>query len=400
MTKTIITHADGQVETLQHDAVLMIWTLHTYQTASKCAKLLSVLNFNRNVNGRVQMNCKRIGIDLAKKVFQIHGVNACDQVVLKKRLKREQMILFFSALPRRCEIAMEACGSAHYWGRTLRELGHEVKLIAPQHVKPYLQGGKNDANDAAAICEAASRPQMKYVGIKNESAQAMQLVHRARTVTIRAKTALLNEIRSTLVEFGIVCPRLGAVCTRETLMSTIHDENKIFPSPLPELLQLLADRLETLESELKRLDLMLSNHVLQSETVQRLMQIEGVGPVTASAIECSISDIHRFHSARDFASWIGLTPKQNSSGGKDKLGSITKRGDSYLRTLLIHGARTVVQYCTNKDDERSLWLQGLLLRRHKNVVAVALANKVARIIWAMLTKNEDYRVPKLITVEA
>jgi transposase len=278
-------------------------------------------------------------------------------------------------------------------------MGYDVKLIAPQHVKPYLQGGKNDANDAAAICEAASRPQMKFVAIKSESAQAMQLVHRARAVTIRAKVALLNEIRGTLREFSIVCTSLGAACTRSTLMHTLHDSPRAFPAPLNELLQLLSERLDSIESELKRFDLMLSEHVKRSENVQRLMQIEGIGPVTASAIDCGIPSIQTFPSGRDFAAWLGLTPRQNSSGGKDKLGSITKRGDSYLRTLLIHGARTVVQYCTSKVDERSLWLQSLLLRRHKNVVAVALANKMARIIWAMLTKDEVYRPPRLITVE-
>ena len=173
----------------------------------------------------------------------------------------------------------------------------------------------------------------------------------------------------------------------------------MFPAPLNELLQLLLERLDSIESKLKPFDLMLSEHVKRSENVQRLMQIEGIGPVTASAIDCGIPSIQAFPSGRDFAAWLGLTPRQNSSGGKDKLGSITKRGDSYLRTLLIHGARTVVQYCTNKVDERSLWLQSLLLRRHKNVVAVALANKMARIIWAMLIKGEAYRPPRLITVE-
>ena len=255
-------------------------------------------------------------------------------------------------------------------------------------------------NDAAAICEAASRPHMKFVAMKNESAQAMQLVHRARSLAMRARVALLNEIRSTLAEFGIVCKTLGANCTRSTLLETIHDDSKSFPAPLPELLQLLAERLDTLDGELKRLDAMVNAHVKNSEVVQRLMAIEGVGPITASAMECGISDVNTFGSGRDFAAWAGLTPRQHSSGGKDNLGGITKRGDSYLRTLLIHGARAVVRHCTNKTDERSLWIQSLLLRRHPNVVAVALANKTARIIWAMLTRGEAYRPPRLINVDA
>jgi transposase len=345
------------------------------------------------------MNCKRIGIDIAKNVFQIHGVDARDEVVIKKQLKLNQMIEYFSAIPP-CDIAMEACGTAHYWSRTLTDLGHRVKLIAPQHVKPYVQRGKNDANDAAAICEAASRPHMKYVTTKNEAAQAMQLVHRVRSLAVRSRVALLNEIRGTLAEFGIVCKIAGSTCTRSTLMATIHDESKVFPAPLPDLLSLLADRLDGLDAELKRIDAMLAAHVKSSEVVQRLMAIGGVGPITASAMDCGIPDIHTFKSSRDFGAWLGLTPRQHSSGGKNKLGGISKGGDSYLRTLLIQGAKNAVRYCVNKTDELSLWLQSLLLRRHPNIVAVALANKVARVIWAMLTKGEAYRSPRLIAVEA
>ena len=344
------------------------------------------------------MNCKRIGMDIAKNVFQIHGVNARDEVVIKKQLKLNQMLEYFTALPA-CEIAMEACGTSHYWSRTLTSLGHRVKLIAPQHVKPYVQRGKNDANDAAAICEAASRPHMKFVSTKNETAQAMQLVHRARSLTMRNRVSLLNEIRSTLAEFGVACKTLGAACTRSTLMATIHDASQLFSAPLPELLQLLADRLDGLDAELKRLDVMLDAHVKASEVVQRLMAIGGVGPITASAMECSVPDIGAFKTSRDFGAWLGLTPRQHSSGGKDKLGGISKGGDSYLRTLLIQGAKSAVRNCVNKTDELSLWLQSLLLRRHPNVVAVALTNKTARVIWAMLSKGEAYRIPSQIAVE-
>ncbi|MGL4768561.1 MAG: IS110 family transposase [Formosimonas sp.] len=344
------------------------------------------------------MNCKRIGIDIAKNVFQLHGVDARDNVVIKKRLKLDQMIEYFSELPS-SEIAMEACGTSHYWSRTLTGLGHRVKLIAPQHVKPYVQRGKNDANDAAAICEAASRPHMKFVGTKTESAQAMQLVHRARSLTMKNRVALLNEIRSTLAEFGIVCKTLGAACTRNTLMATIHSD-QLFPAPLPELFRLLANRLDGLDLELKGLDTMLQTHAQTNEVVQRLTAIAGVGSITASAMACGIPDISTFKNARDFGAWLGLTPRQHSSGGKDKLGGISKGGDSYLRTLLIQGAKSAVRHCTHKTDALSVWLQSLLLRRHANVVAVALANKTARVIWAMLSKGETYRIPHEIAVQA
>ena len=343
------------------------------------------------------MNYKRIGIDIAKNVFQLHGVDSQDKAVLKKKLKRSEMIPYFTQL-KPCRIAMEACGSSHYWSRKLTQLGHSVYLIAPQHVKPYVQGGKNDAHDAQGICEADSRPHMNYVATKTEAQQAMQLVHRARRVAIKARTALVNEIRGTLGEFGIICPTLGAACTRRTLSATIHDDTRTYPQPLPQLLSLLELRLNNLDGEISTLDGLLANHQMTDERVKRLQQIEGIGPITASAIVCSV-DAKQFNNSRDFAAWLGLTPRQNSSGGKERLGGITKRGDAYLRTLLIHGARNVVRYCSNKTDERSLWLQSLLLRRHTNVVTVASANKVARIVWAMLTSGADYRVPQLVTVE-
>jgi transposase len=345
------------------------------------------------------MNCKRIGLDLAKNVFQLHGVDNNDQVVLTRKLKRTDMKFFFAQLPP-CEVAMESCATSHYWARCLQSYGHQVKLLAAQHVKPYLQGGKNDANDAAAICEAASRPHMKYVGVKNETQQTIQLVHRTRTVAIRARTALANEIRSTLAEFGILCDRSGIHITRQTLMQAIHDSNNIWPEPLRSLWQLQAKRLDDLNEQIEQLDNMLKQHALTETKVKQLMQVEGVGLITASAIACAVPDISQFKNGREFAAWLGLTPRQNSSGGKTRLGHITKRGDTYLRYLLVHGARTVVQHCKNKLDYRSLWIQSLLLRRPSNVVVVAMANKTARIIWAMLSAGADYRKPSLVGIEA
>jgi transposase len=239
---------------------------------------------------------------------------------------------------------------------------------------------------------------MRYVATKSESQQTMQLVHRARRVAIKASTALVNEIRGTLGEFGIICATLGVACTRRTLSEAIHDDTRLYPQPLPQLLELLEQRLNSLDGEINVLDDLLASHAMSDERVKRLQQIEGVGPITASAIVCAV-DANQFNNSRDFAAWLGLTPRQNSSGGKERLSGITKRGDSYLRTLLIHGARNVVRYCVNKVDARSLWLQSLLLRRHANVVAVASANKVARVIWAMLTSGADYRVPQLVALE-
>ena len=344
------------------------------------------------------MNCKRIGLDIAKNVFQLHGVDHNDRFVFTRKLKRTDMKTFFAQLAP-CEVAMESCATSHYWARCLQSYGHQVKLLAGQHVKPYLQGGKNDANDAAAICEAASRPHMKYVSVKSEMQQTIQLVHRTRTVAIRARTALANEIRSTLSEFGILCDRSGVHVTRQVLMQAIHDSNNVWPEPLRSLWLLQAKRLDDLNEQIAQLDHILKQHAVDDAKVRQLMQVEGIGLITASAIACAVPDISQFKSSREFAAWLGLTPRQNSSGGKTRLGHITKRGDTYLRYLLVHGARTVVQHCKHKLDYRSLWLQSLLLRRPPNVVIVAMANKTARVIWAMLSSGADYIKPNLVSIE-
>lgn len=342
------------------------------------------------------MNCTRIGMDISKNVFVLHGVNAQGKTILKQKLKRKQMHEYFAQLPK-TEIAMEACGTAHYWSRVLQSYGHTVKLIAPQHVKPYVQGGKNDANDAAAICEAASRPHMKYVPTKTAEQQAIQSLLRIREGIIKDRTALINRVRGLMAEFGIVCENLGVANARKTLYETIGNDQ--LPAALLAGLRMQSELLALMDEQLNQLETQLKQHAKQNDTIQRLMAIEGIGILTATAIECSVVDAQMFGNSRSFGAWIGLTPRQNSSGGKEKLSGITKRGDGYLRYLLIHGARTVVRYCTSKTDERSLWLQSLLLRKHPNVVAVALANKMARIIWAMLTRGEAYRIPKMLQVE-
>lgn len=335
------------------------------------------------------MKLTRIGVDLAKQVFQIHGVDSHEQVKCRKQLKRGQMLDFFRQ-QEPCLVAMEACGSSHYWARELRQLGHEVRLIAPQFVKPYVKSGKNDANDAEAICEAASRPTMRYVTVKSAEQQASQSVHRIRSRLIRARTALLNEIRGLLGEFGRVAARPGIASTRALLQQALDESDKL-PGELNELLMLLQDELQQQDRRVKQLDEMLQRQVAADERVQRLLKIEGVGPISATAIVASVGDARQFRSARQFAAWLGLVPSQHSSGGKERLGGISKKGDSYLRMLVIHGARAALNACKNKVDRRSEWVNQLQARRNTNIATVALANKNARIIWAILSRGESYQ---------
>lgn len=335
------------------------------------------------------MKLTRIGVDLAKQVFQIHGVDSHEQVKCRKQLKRGQMLDFFRQ-QEPCLVAMEACGSSHYWARELRQLGHEVRLIAPQFVKPYVKSGKNDANDAEAICEAASRPTMRYVTVKSAEQQASQSVHRIRSRLIRARTALLNEIRGLLGEFGRVAARPGIASTRALLQQALDESDKL-PGELNEMLLLLQDELQQQDRRVKQLDEMLQRQVAADERVQRLLKIEGVGPISATAIVASVGDARQFRSARQFAAWLGLVPSQHSSGGKERLGGISKKGDSYLRMLVIHGARAALNACKNKVDRRSEWVNQLQARRNTNIATVALANKNARIIWAILSRGESYR---------
>ena len=335
------------------------------------------------------MKLTRIGVDLAKQVFQIHGVDSHEQVKCRKQLKRGQMLDFFRQ-QEPCLVAMEACGSSHYWARELRQLGHEVRLIAPQFVKPYVKSGKNDANDAEAICEAASRPTMRYVTVKSAEQQASQSVHRIRSRLIRARTALLNEIRGLLGEFGRVAARPGIASTRALLQQALDESDKL-PGELNEMLLLLQDELQQQDIRVKQLDEMLRRQVGTDERVQRLLKIEGVGPISATAIVASVGDARQFRSARQFAAWLGLVPSQHSSGGKERLGGISKKGDSYLRMLVIHGARAALNACKNKVDRRSEWVKQLQARRNTNIATVALANKNARIIWAILSRGESYR---------
>jgi len=337
------------------------------------------------------MELKRVGVDLAKRVFQIHGVDEQERPAVRKTVSRNQLRRFFLNLEPTV-VGMEACGSAHYWARELTTMGHQVKLLPPQFVKPYVKSNKNDANDAEAICEAVSRPTMRVVTIKTVEQQAMQSLHRIRSRVVRARTALVNEIRGTLAEFGVVIDTLGVPAVRKALPRIIEDAENGLPGLARELMQGLYEELVAVDDRMAGLDQQLHVHAKQDERVQRLQQIPGIGPVTASAIVASIGDGKQFRSGRDFAAWLGIVPNQHSSGGKDRLGGISKRGDGYLRTLLIHGARSCVTHCEGKTDRRSQWTAGLLKRRNKNIATVAVANKSARAIWAMLTRSEDYRI--------
>ena len=334
------------------------------------------------------MNITRIGLDLAKSVFQVHAVDHKGHCLFSRALKREKMMAFFQNLSP-CLIGMEACASSHFWARTLMSMGHEVKLIAPQFVKPYVKGNKNDANDAEAICEAVSRPSMRFVPVKTVEQQDIQALHRIRQEQVRQRTALVNQIRGLLSEYGIVISR-RVESLRNALPDILEDaENKltadfrILLKGLQEDLMHLDDRIDTQDQAIKRL-------AQEHEGAKRLQQLRGIGPITATALIAAIGDGRQFARGRDAAAWCGLVPGQHSSGGKSKLLGISKRGDTYLRTLMIHGARAVLKTAQSKDDRLSQWLQKLCNRRNKNIAAVALANKTMRMAWALLVRGQDY----------
>jgi transposase len=333
------------------------------------------------------MKLTTIGIDLAKNVFQVHGVDEKGKAVLKKQLKRAQMLPFFANLTA-CRIGMEACGSAHYWARKLQGLGHTVRLIAPQYVKPFVKRNKNDAADAEAICEAMLRPNMPTVPIKTVEQQAILSVHRARQGFVKARTAQANQIRGLLAEYGIVIAKgIGHIAKR--VPQILEDGENDLPGSLRALIQRLADHLKELDRQVGELEVQIELWHRDNPASKKLAKIPGIGPITASATVASVGDARNFNNGRQLAAWLGIVPRQHSSGGKATLLGISKRGDSYLRTLLIHGARAVIRIAERKPDADP-WLKGLLARRHKNVAAVALANKNVRTIWALLAHDREY----------
>lgn len=334
------------------------------------------------------MQITTVGIDLAKQIFAIYGVDKQGKAVLRKQLKRSEMKRFFANLAP-CLIGMEACGSAHYWVRELEGFGHCVRLMSAQFVKPYVKSNKNDLADAEAICEAVSRPNMRFVARKTVEQQAILSVHRARQGFVKARTAQANQIRGLLAEFGIVMPQ-GIHSIPKRVPEVLEDAENGLPDLMRQLIDRLTVNLKEMDRQVKELEQQIRQWHQENEASQRLAMIPGMGPITASAIVATVGNAQEFRNGRQLAAWLGLVPRQYSSGGKAKLLGISKRGDVYLRSLLIHGARAVIRFADQKAAPDS-WLRKLLARRHRNVAAVALANKNARVIWALLAKGEKYR---------
>jgi transposase len=335
------------------------------------------------------MKITTIGLDLAKNAFQLHGIDERGRVVLKRQLKRAQVLPFFANLEP-CRIGMEACGGAHHWARQFEQLGHTVRLMAPQFVKPYVKTNKNDAADAEAICEAVARPSMRFVPIKTREQQAVLALHRARQGFVKARTAQANQIRGLLAEHGIVMPQ-GIDHIAKRLPEILEDGENGLPGVFRELLQRLGEHLKTLDRQVDELDAQIQRWHREQAASRKLAAIPGIGPLTASALVATIGDARQFESGRQLAAWLGLVPKQHSSGGKPTLLGISKRGDVYLRTLLIHGARAVIRVAKRRSDHAGSWLARLLHRRNPNVAAVALANKNARTVWALLARDRQFR---------
>lgn len=333
-----------------------------------------------------------VGVDLAKSVFQVHGIDAQGQVVLRRKLSRSKLLSFFATLPR-CVIGMETCASANHWARELIALGHQVRLMPPQYVKPYVKRSKNDASDAEAICEALTRPTMRFVGIKSTEQQSVLVLHRTRLVLTRQRTQIGNAIRAHLAEFGIVAPvgRIGL----DRLFAVIADENdQRVPPSARACLAMLVDQYRLVLTHLLETDRAIRTHSRATELGRRLQDIPGVGPLVASALVATVSDPHVFKNGRSLSAWLGLVPRQNSSGGKERLGGITKAGDTYLRKMLFVGAMAVIRHA-ERFGTRKPWLIKLLSRRHPRIAAIALANKIGRIAWALMTSGERYREPAI-----
>ena len=331
-----------------------------------------------------------IGLDLAKNVFQAHGADALGNVLFRKKLRRGQVLEFFSAQPV-CTVAMEACGGAHYWAREIGKFGHTVRLMAPAYVKPFVKRQKNDAADAEAICEAVQRPTMRFVAVKSEVAQAAAVVFRTRDILVRQRTQIINALRGHLAEFGLVVAQGPAHVTK--LVMAVQDPDHMLPEAARPILCVLVDMLALLDQRIKLLDVEIARRAKEDDLARRLMSVPGVGPVIATAVAALAPPAETFKRGRDFAAWLGLTPLQRSTGGKQKLGATSKMGERTLRRLLIIGASAVVRWAMRKGPPAGSWLASMIARKPPMLVRVALANKMARIIWALMVKGGLYRAP-------
>lgn len=334
------------------------------------------------------MQVSTIGLDIAKNVFQVHGVDGEGRAVLRRKVRRDQLLTLFSGLEP-CLVGMEACATAHHWARQLGALGHDVRLMPPAYVKAYIKRNKNDAADAEAICEAVTRPTMRFVPIKSADAQSVLMLHRARHLLVRQRTAQVSAMRAHLAEYGIVAPK-GRAHVRD-LLAVLESAAALLPDLARQTLLLIARMIEALSVQIRKIEIELMAWHRKSPASQRLETIPGIGFITATAFAATVVDARAFRSGRQFAAWLGLVPRQNSSGGKDRLGGISKMGDRYLRHLLVLGATAVVRYTKRKATTLGIWANRLLERKPARLVTVALANKMARIAWAVMAREENYR---------
>jgi transposase len=332
-----------------------------------------------------------VGLDIAKSVFQVHGIDAEDRVIIRRQLKRRYVLAFFEKLPP-CLVGIEACASSHHWSRELKALGHTVRLMPPAYVKPYVKRQKNDAADAEAICEAVGRANMRFVATKTPEQQSGLVLHRTRHLFIRQQTSVINAIRAHLAEFGIVAP-VGRHGVEELLNVVANPNDKRVPEIARGCLSALGTQLRRLKEQVLEFDRMITAWHRSSEMSRRLDDCPGVGPVLATALVATVADPRAFQSGRNFSAWIGLVPKQHASGGRDRLGSISKQGDRYLRSLFVAGALAVIRYAKIHGTKHRPWLTALLARKPTKLAAIALANKIARMVWAMMARGERYKEP-------